>query len=88
MANETFFLVIRNRQEVIYKGQVKAVTSLNQKGRFDVLAHHAFFISIIEKYLIVLKPDNTQQKFDIQSGVIHVQEKTAHVYLSPGYSVL
>jgi F0F1-type ATP synthase epsilon subunit len=78
---ETFTLIIRTRQEVIYDGNVQAISSVNGKGPFDVLPHHAFFISLIERYLIVHEQKGKDRRFNIDTGVLHVEEGKVHIYL-------
>ncbi len=74
-------LTIRNRSVIVYRGPVKAVTSLNSKGRFDVLPEHANFISIITNYIIIHKPDGTEQEIKISRGVLKVDGNAVSIYL-------
>jgi F0F1-type ATP synthase epsilon subunit len=79
--SEEITLTIRNRSQVIFRGPVKAVTSSNLRGRFDVLPEHANFISIIKDYIIVHKPDGTEREIRISRGVLKVRGNTASIYI-------
>jgi F0F1-type ATP synthase epsilon subunit len=74
-------LTIRNRTQVIFNGPVKAITSSNLKGRFDVLPQHANFISIIKDYVTVHKVDGTESQLKISRGVLKVNGNSAAIYL-------
>lgn len=77
----TFHLVIRNRQEVMLDDQVSAVTSVNGKGRFDVLPNHANFISLIERYVIIHRPNKPDETMKITGGLIQVELGETKIYL-------
>jgi F0F1-type ATP synthase epsilon subunit len=74
-------LIIRTRQDMLYEGNVKAVSSINDTGPFDVLAHHAFFISVIQKQITVHEVDGTNRQIEITNGIMHVENEIVHVYL-------
>src|SRR5258708_4239839 len=50
---ETIHLSIRNRENILYDADVRALSAVNGSGPFDVLPQHANFISVIEKYVII-----------------------------------
>jgi F0F1-type ATP synthase epsilon subunit len=77
----TLQLVIRTRQDMLYQGRVKAVSSVNDTGPFDVLAHHAYFISVIQKQITIHEIDGTNRQIEITQGIMHVENDVAHVYL-------
>ena len=82
MNNESLHLLIRNRENILYDANVRAVSSINEKGPFDILPEHANFICVIEKYISIheIGGKNTQMKIEI--GVMHVHEGQIEVYLS------
>lgn len=81
MPNETIKLIIRGREGTVFEGEVYAVSSINGKGPFDILPHHAEFISLIERQVTVHHSDGHQQVFKIDSGVIEVDENQIKIYL-------
>lgn len=74
-------IVIRNRQGVVIDEQVKAVSSINEKGIFDVLPQHENFISIIKETITVHKASGEKNELKINQGVIKVYENEALIYL-------
>ncbi len=65
----------------MYEGDVKAITSHNDKGPFDVLAQHANFISLIKDSLTIHKTDGTKQDMKVDSGIIKVENNQMEIYL-------
>lgn len=78
---EQIMLTIRDRTRILFHGPVRAVTSLNAKGRFDVLPEHANFISVIRDYIIIHTVDRKEQRLTITRGVIKVSGNTVSIYL-------
>ena len=81
MAKPTFRLTIRTRQDVVYDSEVEAVTSTNATGNFDVLAGHAFFISLVQRFLQVHETAGRTKKYDIDEGIIYVEGDKVRIYL-------
>jgi F0F1-type ATP synthase epsilon subunit len=67
--------------KILFTGSAVAVTSLNEKGRFDVLPFHANFISIVKKYLIIHPDRKNRQKIDIKTGVLHCKNNVVKVFV-------
>lgn len=74
-------VLVRKRDKLVYKGQALAVSSVNPKGPFDILPEHANFITVIKDFLIIRKPDKTQEKFELKNGVLYSADNTITVYL-------
>lgn len=72
---------IRNRQKIVFQGLVKAITSENNRGVFDVLPQHANFISIIKNKIILHQQSNRKQEILIKSAILKVWNNEAHIYL-------
>ena len=81
MSAESLQLIIRNHQEIVFQGVVEAVTSTNAKGEFDVLPRHAFYIGLIEKFIIIHLQGGKKQQIPIDNGVMHVSENIVRIYL-------
>lgn len=79
--NELTKLTIVGRQGPIFEGEVKAVSSINAKGPFDILAQHAEFISLIERQVTIHHADGHQEQMKIDTGVIEVDENRIKIYL-------
>jgi len=77
-----FHLKVSSREGVVFEGDVASVTSYNEKGRFDVLAEHANFISLINKGLEIVE-SNKKEKINIpfDNALIRVRENNVEVYI-------
>ena len=78
---EKILVIIRDRNTLIFQGQVEAVSSFNDMGPFDVLPRHANFISLIKQAIILHLIDKTEKRIEITSGVMKVRENNLEVYL-------
>lgn len=85
--DESLSIIVRDRQRILFKEEVKAVTSLNDTGIFDVLPEHANFISLIREYLTIHRHDGTKQDLKIEGGVLKVFGNEVRIYLGLKTSV-
>jgi len=74
-------LKIQTREGVSFNDKVKAITSFNEKGIFDVLPKHENFISIIKDKIIIHTTDGKDKEMKIDNGVLKVYENEAHIFL-------
>lgn len=77
-------LTMMTPQQVLYRGQAQSVTSINDKGLFDILPQHANFISLIKQRLTFKEMDGTIRQLDLEDGVMEVTEDTVKVFLGLG----
>ena len=64
--------MIRDRTGIIFDGEVRALSTYNAKGLFDVLPTHSNFISVLRKMLILHKTDGSKQEIHLESGIMRV----------------
>lgn len=74
-------LIIRKRDGIVFKGLVKSISSLNDKGPFDILPMHTNFVSVISDRITVVAENGGINNISITRGIIRVKENTADVYL-------
>lgn len=74
-------LVVRDRTGVLFEGEVDAVSSVNDKGPFDVLPLHTNFISIITGAVELRHKGQMIKRIPLEQGVLAVREGRAEVYL-------
>lgn len=74
-------LTIKTREKVVFEGDVKALTSFNQVGPFDVLPEHANFISLIEKSLIIHNANGTKREIKFDIALLRVVENKVEIFL-------
>jgi len=79
---ESLKVVAKSREETIFDGQVKSLSSINSHGLFDILPNHANFISIIKDYFRVVKVDNSSQTINITGqAVLRVFQNNIYIYM-------
>jgi len=84
MSDNLIFGTIRNRQGLVFEGELKSVTSFNKLGKFDVLALHANFITLIKDRIVLGKKDGKLMEIPFQTGVMMVEENKVEVFLGVG----
>jgi F0F1-type ATP synthase epsilon subunit len=75
------FVTVKSPIFVHFKGPAIAVTSFNHTGKFDVLALHASFISLIQDSVIIYKPNNQGISIKINTGVMKVFKNNVQVFI-------
>lgn len=81
MPEELFNLSISSREGMVYEGKVKSITSYNNKGKFDILAYHANFISLISKEIIYIDISDAEHRIDIDSALLRLRDMNVEIYL-------
>ena len=81
MQIKPLILTVKSRNGVILAGTFKSVTSINDKGRFDVLSYHANFISLIRDYVEYIGFDNKKGMLPIRDAVMRVDENKVDVFM-------
>ncbi|KKU51058.1 MAG: hypothetical protein A3H69_04840 [Candidatus Sungbacteria bacterium RIFCSPLOWO2_02_FULL_47_9] len=78
---QTLSILVRDREGILFEGEAESVSSVNETGKFDVLALHANFISIINEYITLRTPDGITKTIPLRIGIIKVRENLVEVYL-------
>ena len=77
----SFFITIRNREGIIYKGEARALSSYNDKGPFDILPLHANFISLIHTSIHFYTENGEEKEMPLDTGVLRVKKSIVEIYL-------
>lgn len=77
----TFQLTVQSREGLLYKGSVQSLTSKNEAGKFDVLAQHANFITLISSILEFREENGNLKQLKIDNGLLRVKGSSVEVYL-------
>lgn len=73
---------ILSQFKAFYRGPATSVSAENKTGPFDILAGHANFLTLIlPGDLIIRKPDGEEEKFEIERGVMHVNNDQVKIFL-------
>ena len=78
---QTIYVTIISREKKVYEGEAKAVSSINEKGLFDILPEHTNFISVIKEKVIVEEPNGKKTEFPLIRGVVRVLEGRVQVLI-------
>lgn len=81
LTNEKLLTVIRDRNTLLFQGEVEAISSFNDKGPFDILPRHANFISIIKKHVIIHLAKEEEKRIELGSGILKVRDNNVEIYL-------
>ena len=76
-----FYLKVTNPEGLVFGGNVKAISSSNSAGDFDVLAYHTNFISIIKNKLVLHLPDKTEKEIPLDTGILRCYNNIVDIYL-------
>ncbi|OGK47640.1 hypothetical protein A2963_02740 [Candidatus Roizmanbacteria bacterium RIFCSPLOWO2_01_FULL_40_13] len=74
-------VTIYSLESILYQGKVNAVTSVNEKGKFDILPLHSNFISVIKQFILLHEIKGTKKEFKLKEGVLKFNDNHAHVFL-------
>lgn len=78
---QTLTVKIYSSEAVVYQGQLKSLTSVNESGKFDVLPLHSNFISIIKDLLILEELSGKTKEIPIKIAVLKVHENAVSVFV-------
>ena len=81
-ASSSIHLTIRNTQKIVFDEIVKSITSINQRGVFDILPLHENFISLIQKYITIHKTNGENQTMEIENGIVYVTKNEVRCYIN------
>ena len=74
-------LYVRDLEKVLFEGEVKAFSSFNEKGRFDVLPMHENFISVVRNKIIIHNLNSGKVEIEINSGIVKVYNNSLEILL-------
>lgn len=81
MEKKPLTLQVRNRGGMVYQGKIENLTSFNDKGEFDVLSHHANFITLVADVMILRLLDGSRKEIKVDNGVMRVFGDKIDVFL-------
>ena len=80
-ADQQISVIVRSRKGRLFEGAVRAVTSYNDAGEFDVLPLHENFISLIKRHLKIFPKTGEAINIPLQIGVLKVNSGKVDVYI-------
>ena len=80
--NSVLTVIVRNKDKVLYNGQAYAVSAINDKGPFDILAQHENFISLIRDKVIIHTDAKEKQEIQIENGILRVSKNKIYIHVN------
>lgn len=74
-------VTIYGPESVLYQGKINALSSLNDKGIFDILPTHTNFISVIKDKIILHENTGHKTEFKLKKGVLKIVGDQVSVFL-------
>ena len=74
-------VTIKNKDSEVLEEEVKAVSSFNERGPFDILPLHENFISVVKDKIILHKKDGSAKEMVIERGVLKISQNQVSIYL-------
>ncbi len=79
--NLSIMVSIKSPEGTFFEGEADALTSVNERGTFDILPLHTNFISLVKQTLIVHRENKKIREINIDSGVLRVLENKVLIFL-------
>ena len=74
-------VTIKDKNNTTVEDNITAVTSLNEKGPFDILGLHENFITVIDGKITLHKNDGSKKEINVERGVIKNVQNQVSIYL-------
>jgi F0F1-type ATP synthase epsilon subunit len=77
---------IASPEKVIWEGSAFAVSSTNSQGNFDILPHHASFLTLVEDQPVKINNQERQvlQEFRFKQAIIYNRDNKVSIYTLGG----
>lgn len=75
-------VIMRSKDQILFNGHAFAVSSINEKGVFDILSQHENFISILKEKVIIHLTPKQMQEIQIENGVLRVFKDKVQIYVN------
>jgi len=82
--DERLEVEVMGRDRVVYRGEAVSVSSVNGKGKFDILPEHANFITLIGERLVIRPVMGEVVDVPIRFGLMRVLRGRVEVFLGVG----
>lgn len=78
---EELAVKITNPEGVLWEGTAFAVSSENSQGKFNILPHHASFLTLVENQPIQINsPKKVLQEFRFKRALIYNRDNRVAIY--------
>ena len=82
MTNDKISVEIKNSEVIVFSGEAKSLSSVNEKGPFDILPFHANFFSIIREKITIIGHNDEKTEISIKdNGIMRAMENKVSIFL-------
>ena len=81
MNNNLLTVSVKGPKTELFNGRAFSITSINNKGKFDILPFHINFITLIKEYVIIREENKKEVTFPLDSGVLKVNEDKVKILI-------
>lgn len=74
-------IVIHQRGKEVFTSGVKAISSLNEVGQFDVLVNHAHLVTTIQDKLVLHYDQGGDREIQLQTGLLSVEDNVVDIFI-------
>jgi len=69
------------KSELEFSGYIKSLSSVNEKGPFDVLLNHENLATVATGTIVVVDEANKRVEFNVQKAVVEVSNNLVKVFV-------
>ena len=81
MDDKVLYMKVMDRDEILFEGEVVSLSSVNEKGDFDVLEMHANFITLIKDKLVLRPKGGEEREIAMAHGIMKVNQDKVVVFV-------
>lgn len=75
-------LTVMDKERIVYDGLISSLTSVNDKGTFDILPAHTNFISIVKDKIVIRTNQGQEQELKVgPEAVLRVLDGEIKVFV-------
>jgi len=74
-------VMVRDIDNVLYEGDVYAISSINKRGPFDILPFHNNFIALVQEKITIHVDKKQQLEFHIETGILRQVRNKVEVFI-------
>ena len=82
MSTDKISIEIKNSEAILFSGEAKSLSSINEQGPFDILPFHANFFSIIREKITIIGHNDEKTEISIKdNGIMRAMENKVSIFL-------
>lgn len=79
--SRTLSVTVVSPEGAIFQGKAVAVSSWNDKGKFDILPQHANFITLIREKAILRLDSSKGKEVEFKQGILYCNNNQVEIFL-------